>query len=222
MALSFPLAKDEFVGTFKLLGSTFELGRQRVVSNLTGGEIRTAEVAPALWEGQMVIASLPHAAGADLAGLLAALEVPGRSFQIYRRSTLSGPVYDPRGALLSGYTPVIEEFHATDAERLRLSGFPPGYQLAAGDMLGFDYNPGGGTRRALHQVVQGRNADGTGEMQSFITVAPAIRTGAILGTEVDLIRPHCNAVLVPGSVNTGRIAPAVRTGMSFSWRQSLR
>ena len=220
MALTFPMPKEDFMDLLRVQDVRFFPGGARQVNGTAGGEILTAEVAPTLWVGAVSIAPMRARDAARVQALLATLEVPGRSFEVYKKNQI-GPASDPLGAALAGYSPVIEQLQG-DNQRLRLSGLPPGYTISAGDFLAFDYDPGTGTRRALHQVTEGRTADGSGEQTLHMSVVPHIRAGASASAAVELVRPHCLAVLVPGSVGYGNTRNGKTGGMSFEFRQTLR
>ena len=220
MAISFPLSKDDFLTLLRVQEVQFQLGGQRQITGLAGGEILAAEVAPPLWEGMVSLPTMRARDAAGIQALLAAREVPGRKVEVFTPNPI-GPAAAPLGAALAGFSPGIEALQG-DNQRLRLSGLPADFTLTAGDFLAFDYDPGTGTRRALHQVVEGRSANGTGEQTLHMTVTPALRAGVVAGAAVALVRPLCLAVLVPGSVSYGTTVNGKTGGMSFQFRQSLR
>ncbi|WP_439137548.1 hypothetical protein [Roseicyclus sp.] len=221
MALTFPLSGSDFLDMLPVQDVQFQLARKAQVTGLRGGEMLSAEIAPALWEGRVSLAPMRARTAAEAQALIAALEVPGRKFHAFKKNQI-GPAVDPLGTAIASASPVIAELHGTDPARLRLSGLPADFTITPGDFLAFDYNPGSGARRALHQVAQGRTADASGETTQFITVVPQIRTGALMGAAVSMSRAHCVAVMLPGSVSYGSTRNNVTSGLSFAWRQSLR
>ncbi|WP_291732344.1 hypothetical protein [Leisingera sp. F5] len=221
MAMVFPLPRAEFLNLLRVQEVRFQLDLQRQITGLAGGEILSAEVAPPLWRGAVSLAPMKKRTAAEVQALMAMLEAPGRSFEAYKAQQV-GPAADPQGAALTGFAPQLAEVHSADPARIKLNQLPPSYELSAGDFLAFSYDNGSGARRALHQVVQGRAADATGATASYLTVTPALRAGATAGAAVDLLRPHCLAVLVPGSVSYGITRGNTTSGMGFEFRQTLR
>ncbi len=220
MAYSQPATLADFFNTLPIQEVDFRLGRQRQVNGLAGGEILTADLAPAIWGGSMYLATMPKRRAAEVQAVLADLEAPGRSFEVTKPHQI-GPASDPAGTLLAGASPAVAEVDATNAHRLKLSGLPAGLALVPGDFLSFTYDQGSGPRRAFHQVVQGQAANAQGSQAFFMRVQPLVRPGTIT-TGVSLIRPPMLAVLVPGSVNYGTTFGNTTSGMSFAFRQTLR
>lgn len=221
MSFSNPATKSEFFDTLPIQDVQLALRRQVQINNLGGGEILQAELAPAIWGGSVALAAMPKRQAAAIQAQLAALEAPGRVFQAYKAHQI-GPAEDRLAATLGAASPAISELDSAAADGLKLDGLPAGYEISAGDFLAFDYDQGTGPRRALHQVVVGAVADGTGALPDFLRLAPAVRPGALVGTAVELVKPHFLAVLVPGSVSYGITVGNVTSGMRFDFRQTLR
>ncbi|MBY6138523.1 hypothetical protein KUV26_03665 [Leisingera daeponensis] len=224
MALVYPLALSGFMDLLRVQEVRLDLDRPLQMNSLHGGELLTAEVAPPYWRGSIALAPMASRAADEVLTLLAALSVPGRAFEVCHPHRI-GPAGDPLGAALSGFAPVIEAV-PSNAFSLRLGGLPQGYALSPGDMISFDYDPGTGTRRALHRVVEDRAATTLSAFSGYRTgefeVVPYVRPGAAAGAAVRLVRPACLGVLVPGSVSSGSTRGSVTSGVAFSWRQKLR
>jgi hypothetical protein len=96
---------------------------------------------------------------------------------------------------------------------MSLADLPVGFQLTAGDYLGFSY--GARPSRALHMVMAAPPAaDALGDTASF-EVFPAIRPGALVGAAVTLKKPTCEMILEPGQApptTQGMVASAVSFG----------
>jgi len=191
-------------------------GRQ--INNLAGGEILAAEVSPALWEGSVTLAPMRAREAEGLVVLLALLEVPGRSFEV-RRANQIGPAGDPLGTTLGASSVTISGFDL-EASTLDLAGLPAGYQLAPGDQLSFGYDASP-VRQALHLVAAPGTANGSGALSGLV-VAPHLRAGLAVAAPVQLVRPFCRAVLVPGSVNYGVTRNGITSAVQFGFRQSVR
>ena len=98
-------------------------------------------------------------------------------------------------------TPTLASLPTGNGE-IVLAGLPAAHELTAGDLLSFKYGTAP-VRYALHRVAVGGVADATGTTPALV-VTPQIRPGAAIGVPVTLGRPHCKAILVPGSVSPGR------------------
>lgn len=224
MALTYPLALAGFMDLMRPQEAILELDRPLQLNSTRGGELLSAELAPPYWRGSVSLPPMPSRAADQLAARLAALSVPGRAFEVCHPHRI-GPAGDPLGTALAGFAPVIEALPA-DPSSLRLGGLPSGYALAPGDLLAFSYDPGSGSRRALHRVVEAATASTASAFTAFKTgkfqVEPYLRPGAAAGAAVSLIRPACLGVLVPGSVSSGITRGSTTSGVAFSWRQKLR
>lgn len=218
MALSFPLARADFLDLLPVQDLRLAPIAQTVATGLAGGDILTAEVAPALWQGSVDLAPMPARQAEAVAVLLNCLEVPGRAFFVYRKTQI-GPAADPLGAVL-GAASVLVDAVDFDAAEITLSGLPAGYQITAGDHLAFEYG-GAPVRYGLHRAAEAATADAGGVAGPF-ALAPYIRAGLVVGAAVALVRPSCKAVLVPGSVDYGTTRNGKTGGMGFAFRQTLR
>lgn len=208
MAMTFPLSRAAFFDLLPIQDMGFPTpAPQRQISGLAGGDILSAEIAPARWEGAVSLAPMKSRVADRLSLLLAALENPGATFEGYKGNQI-GPAGDPRGLALAGASVTVGGFN-TAASTLTLAGLPPGLSLSVGDMVSFSYEG----RRALHRFSE----DGTGALE----VRPHLRPGLTAGVEAELIRPYCVAVLVPGTVSHGVTRGGVTSGMSFEFRQTL-
>lgn len=228
MSIQMPWNAAEFFSTLPITSLSFDLVRQSQINNLGGGEVMLAELAPAYWRGSVDLAPMRRGLAAEISAKLTRLEAPDGVFEAYKAHQI-GPAADPLGAGLASAAPVLEEIDPADRHQIKLRGLPSGYVLSAGDFLAFDYDPGTGARRALHRVVAGAahgvlsaTPGGAYTSAGFLCLAPEVRPGAALGTAVQLVKPHCLSVLVPGSVSYGITRGAITSGISFEFRQKLR
>lgn len=218
MAYSFPLSLSDFLLRLPVQGVRFHCPAQKSATGLGGGEILTAEVAPALWQGSVQLAPMRPRVAAEFEALIEALDVPGRSFYVCKANQI-GPANDPLGAAVSGLS--VQMFSVDVAtNQIRLRNLPPGFTLSQGDLFSFDYGSGP-VRRALHRMGETVTANSVGDTPSFSPV-PALRPGIANDKPVTLIRPACKAVLVPGSVDLGGTSGNMTTGVAFGFRQTLR
>lgn len=217
MTLSFPLNRPGFMNKLKFVSARFEAPTQRQATGLGGGEVLSAEIAPALWQGQFTLASMSIVEAAEIRALLSMLEVPGRAFFAYHPDR-AGPALDSDGSIVSGHSPVISDWDANDST-INLSGLPDGYVISPGDMVSWEYGTSP-VRYALHRFVEGAtvSAGVTGDLQVY----PHIRGTISADEPVHLRKPFCKAIIVPGSTDFGVTQGRRVTGVSFSFRQSLR
>ena len=219
MALTFPLTRAAFLQALCVQGVAFDAPRQDRVTGLQGGEVLKAQAAPQLWQGSFTLAPMRARDAAEVQAVLEALEAPGRAFYCFKPNQI-GPASDPLGAALSGSTVTIKSVNQS-ASTLQLQGLPAGYVIRAGDLLSFAYE-NGRTIQALHRVRTGGTANGSGDTPD-LELGPHIRAGSsFTGAAVQLVRPYCKAVLLPGSVEYGSTRNGLTAGIAFSWRQSLR
>lgn len=149
--------------------------------------------------------------------LLALMDQPGASFLCHDPRYI-GPASDPTGSVLGSRTVTIHMV-AINMRELRITGLPSGYVLSPGDMLAFQYGSGP-VRHALHRIVVGGTASGTG-LSPLLEVVPSLRPGAVAPLPVSLVRPACKARLLPDpGYGSGR--QAMSRGASFDFIQTLR
>lgn len=219
MALSFPLSTANFMDLLQVQQMRMDTPEQVEVNQTGGGEILRADLAPMLWKGEVRLGVQTRKEAADADVLLDLLRPAGRSFYAYD-TRRPAPLLDPKGLILGANTPTIHSLVAGGRE-LRLQGLPVGYVLSRGDYLAFDYGTAP-IRRALHRVVDKTvTAAGTGITPVF-EVSPPIRAGASAATWVQLIKPSCKAVIIPGSVDKGTSLRVITRDMTFQFQQTLR
>lgn len=218
MALSYPLSYADFFAKLPVTSVVFRPVDSHQITGLGGGDIHRAELAPTRWHGSCELPTMRSRDAARIETLLMGLTVPGRAFFASKLSQI-GPASDPLGDAISGYSPKIAEVFEAQSQ-LRLNGLPPGYQLSSGDLVSFAYGVGP-QRYALHRVIDDVTASGAGVSPAF-GLLPHIRPDAVVGADVQLVRPFCKAVLLPGSVSYGTTRGGKTFGMGFEFRQSFR
>lgn len=218
MVLTYPLSNDDFWSRLPVSRSTFHAPEAIEMSETDGGDLLTASLGTVLWQGEVTIGKITRDEDADALTLLDHVRQAGRPFCVYdlRRPY---PQSDKTGSILDGNTPTLNV--SLDRRTLGLSRLPVGYTIQRGDYLSFGYGSGP-VRRALHKVVEvSATANALGNTDEF-EVVPNVRTGASSGASVELVRPYCTAIIVPGSVNPGTATNALTEGATFQWRQTLR
>lgn len=218
MALTFPLALNDFFQNLNVRQTTPDLSIGTLSSQTAGGAVIIDSVAERLWRFDVQLASVAKSEGQAMRAKLRLLQEPGASFLVYAKES-PHPAADPGGALLAGFAPVLAGIASNNRE-ISLAGLPGGYVISDGDFLGFQYgaNP---TRYAYHQVVVGAVASPGGAV-TLSDVIPHIRPGAVLGAAVSLSKPVFKAVIVPKSVTPGASHSRHVDGVNFSLTQTLR
>jgi hypothetical protein len=217
MALSYPLTFPQFLEALRVEEVTFRLSHPQEHTRLGDGTVISASLGASLWTGTIRLAPANHPRHAEMEALIGLMDQPGATFLCHDPRYL-GPANDPTGAILGSRTVTVHSV-ASNMRELRLTGLPSGYALSAGDMLGFQYgsNP---VRYALHRIVVGGTASSTG-LTPMLELVPNLRSGAVAGLTVSLIRPVCKARLLPEpSYGAGR--QALSRGASFEFIQTLR
>lgn len=213
MALTFPLTRAAFIDKIRCRreAMTLDLPTPREVARTRGGTIHTAEVGDALWQGSFDLVTTERALAQEIRTLLTALEVPGRTFQLFD-VTRPYPLSDPDGSGLSGATTTIT---AHTASTLTIGGLPNGYEITVGDYVSF----ASGGRRYLHRFTEGATVSGgsTGALE----VQPFVRGTVAGGTSCTFERPFCLAMTVPGSVSFGQYRGRMTYDIGFEFQQVL-
>ena len=214
-ALTFPLVPALFLETLEIESVSFFDPEPQEVSRTAGGAVIKASLGATLWQGSVKLWRNGHDAQMQAESKLAVLQRPGASFFIYDTRRI-GPQSDPDGAIYGISTPSILAVDA-DNKRLSVQGLPPNYELQAGDMISFQY--GGTTKYALHRIVQGETADGSGTT-GLMEVTPFIRAGVAASDPVQLVKPYCKAKLAPDPVY-GNADAGLSEGGTFGFIQDL-
>ena len=194
-ALAFPLTLAQGFDVLCPATGEIELVEPVEESRTAGGAILRSSLGEPLWRGRLTMTLRGHRQAMAAEAVAALLRRPGATF-LATDPRYRGPRLDPGGGALGAATPSLHTLDA-DNRRIRVQGLPAGYVLSPGDLIGWTY--GSPARAALHRLVTGATADGSGITPLF-EVAPRIRGGAA-SASVELVRPVCRAVLdewVPG------------------------
>ena len=215
--LSYPLSYAQFLGALRVEEVTFRLSHPQEHTRLGDGTVISASLGASLWTGTIRLAQANHPRHAQMEALIALMDQPGATFLCHDPRYL-GPASDPSGAILGSRTVTIHTV-ASNMRELRITGLPSGYVLTPGDMMAFQYgsNP---IRYALHRIVVGGTVS-SGGLTPMLELVPNLRSGAVAGLTVSLIRPACKARLLPDpSYGSGR--QALSRGASFEFIQTFR
>jgi hypothetical protein len=216
MTISFPFSATAFFGRLKFTEFQISVPPMMETNETEGGEIISVEHGPQLWSGSATCIIQPYADGAKTVALFETLLRSDASFHAYD-SLRQWPQRDAKGLAIANKSPKVSPV-AGNARGLRLSGFPVGYKMTAGDLLSFNYgsNP---TRIGLHRVVSTEYADSSGDITS-LEVHPPVRPGLANNTALRLAPATCKAKLTSYDPPTSTLSR--RAEISFSWRQTLR
>lgn len=218
--LTFPLPLSGFFDLLPASKITLDLPESLDVQRTAGGELLTADLGTALWAGKIDLAPMTHDEVSAVRPLINLLRRGGTSFLV-SDLTRPWPRYDPSGMIIRAWTgsPQIASVGSSGRE-VGLSGLPPHYVLASGDLISWTYGASP-LRYALHEVIATTEADSSGAT-GLIEVNPPIRPGAAAGAAVTLLWPRCKARLVPGQNSTGQTQHTITTDATVSWQQTLR
>ena len=212
-ALTFPLDLATFMDPLQIESATFFDDEPLQQTRNAAGTTLTASLGEPLWKGSIQLVQDRHAAQSAYEAKLSVLRRPGSSFFVYdiRKPY---PIYDPDGSIFAASTPTILAVDA-DNKRMSVQGLPANYELSAGDLISFQY--GTPTKYALHRIVQGETANGSGSTGLF-EVTPFIRPGAATLDSVQVVKPYCKAIVLP-DVSYGSGSDLFSQGGRFSFVQ---
>ena len=213
-ALTYPLPAADFWDKLRINSMRLHAPEPQQVDQTAGGTILKASMGDTLWQGTVSLADdSDFDRGTELEALMSLVSRAGASFLMYDTRKCY-PKADPGGSIISGSSPTIDTIDS-DNRRLSLTGLPGGYIISAGDMIGFQYS---GTY-ALHRVVVGGLADGSGNM-GLIEVTPFISANASAGAAVSLVKPLMKAVM-RADPDYGAARPGRIMGPGFGFVQTL-
>lgn len=193
------------------------------VTPLRSGKLISLDLGPTLWRGRWQSTQMDEeAAGIARAWydtLLSSEAFYGydkiREYPLAYPSGFGGLVV---GTVAFNGTCILSDV-ATNTIEIDLSDLPVGFVLSHGDYLAFDY---GTDSRALHRVVAGGTADGSGDLS--IEVRPPIRTGwqatPPAETTVLFYRAAARMIIVPKSYSESTVPPGW-VSISFEAVQTL-
>lgn len=210
MAISFPLTT--LFDVAQIADQSFQLTSRQEIGRTAVGVTIAKDFGSALWLASYTTGQMYNDDALTLEAKLNALDGSIQLFEafdlrrLYPKSVPSGSFTD------SGQ---LNSVNANN-KALSLKSLPAGFVLTPGDYLAFDY----GSSRALHQIVEGVTANGSGLTTEF-EVRPHIRSGYTLNSAVTLKNPRGQFVLLPGSVSS-KSSGALHTIVSFQAVQFLQ
>lgn len=175
-AIAFP---RDIPAELKLVGLSFPPSPMIEITPLRSGALIAKDLGPTLWKPSFRSTEMEAADAGVIRAWCASLlsTEPFYGYDKLREYPLAYPL--PTG--FTGLTVAGDAFSgkcalasvATNKVELGLSALPVGFILSPGDYIAFDYGSSNG--RALHMVIVGGTADGSGALS--IEVRPPLRVG---------------------------------------------
>jgi len=215
MALTFPLSRSVFADGLPIESIQFRLQNRVETSGIGTGNTLVAETGPAFWAAEIVLRAVYNKDSRAIQALIDSLD--GGMSDFY----LSDPIFafprrDPTGSIL-GSTTVTNIAVGSNGKQMKFNG-PAGYIYSVGDMFSFDYGAGG-AYRALHRIVEGDTANGSGDT-GWIEFRPRLDDPDLpSGKVMDFKHPTARMKFVPGSVEYGTAKDIFTSGIAFSCEQ---
>jgi hypothetical protein len=213
--LTFPLSLDEFANGLQIESIVFGLRHRVEVSGVGTGAMIAAQNGPDFWAADIKIRPIYHKDARYLQALINSLDGGINDFLLYD-PVCAFPACDPDGSILGSSTITNTVVNANGVQ-MNLTGFPVGYKLTPGDMFGFNYGPGG-SYRALHQIVVGDTANGSGTVG--IEFRPRLDDHDLAtGKTMDFKKACGRFKIINDSIEYGTRQDIFTSGISFSAEQ---
>lgn len=197
------------VDTFWLPDGDVRFARTR------GGVPVRSQTGARLWTGGMTLAPHYPDQQREVVSLVHALQEVDAFFNVHDPMR-AWPLMDPGCVELGSAAPAIGSI-AADRKSIGISGLPSGYRLRPGDRFSFSYSSAP-TRLAYHEIRTTHFAS-AGGVVGGVEVTPSIRPGGVSGLAIELLRPACRAMVIPGSVRPPSRGRGIEQGASFDWVQ---
>jgi len=214
-SLTFPLGLSDFANGLQLESLKFYPVDPVEISGQGTGQMIASNPRPSYWAADIVIRPLYSGAARALQALIHSLDGGLNDFYLYDPVS-AFPIADPGGSILGGAA-VTNSLVAGNGKQMKFSGLPAHYVLSPGDRFSFDY--GSGIYRALHEIVAGDTADGSGNTD-FIEFRPRLDDPSVAtGKPMNFRKASCRMKIVQESINYGERKDVFTSGMAFSCEQ---
>ena len=215
MALTFPLSLTDFANGLQIESINFRL-RHRVESSGVGtGMMIVAQNGPDFWAADVKLRPLYHRDSRAVQALIDSLDGGINDFYLYD-PVCAYPLKDPGGVII-GASAITNTSVNSDGIHMGMTGFPVGYVVSPGDMFDFDYGPGN-AYRALHRVVAGDTANGSGNVS--LEFRPRLDDVTIAtGKSMDFTRANARMKIINESIEDGTRQDIFTSGISFTAEQ---
>ena len=207
MALIYPLSLESFYDQLPLVNKVHGLTEARELNETSDGQIRSVDYGARLWFGRLTLAIKPHQDAEFFLSVVRTLFSARGSFFI--------SVAHMNGINIG--TGVLNAVR--NGREMRVSGLPANTTYRRGSYLSFKHgsNP---VHYAMHQLVEGTITDVNG-LTGWFEVNPPLEPGYVINTTaVEMAKPYCKAVAVPGTLEEPTHRSVVTENPSFEWRQS--
>ncbi|MBD3785631.1 MAG: hypothetical protein IE922_01495 [Sphingomonadales bacterium] len=170
---------------------TFSILRQDELSGSGDGQIWQAQMAPPIWQAEIVLTNVRDDCARAIRAAVNGLNGSAGDFLLEDRACRY-PLNDPLGAVVAGASPVVAAIGA-NRQSLGVTGLPANYKLAAGDKLTVVF----GSAVYLGEVSANVTASGAGA--ATVPVFPPVPYSAAASSQpVVLVRPYMKARLATG------------------------
>ncbi len=213
MAISFPIATANLVGTLHIAEQKAFPSVPKTTSQTEGGETLIASRGDPLWYGEISLEIKDHYAQAQVEAIIDVANRPGASF-LFHDARFNGPAADIGGATLGVSTPSISAVASNNLE-IDLTDLPAGYVLTRGDLIGWSVSG----VYYYHRIVTGGTADGSGDLAD-VELSSHVDIGVThTGANVDLVQPVFKAKLL--DVQYGAASGLLTAGAKLTFQQTF-
>lgn len=219
MAIVFPLPPEVFWRNLKIAQLDFSLGEAVSLAETGGGEILSARRGARLWSCVVRVTSAKANNQDQIVAFVDVIRQSGASVMVYDPKR-AFPQADPGGVLQVGQSCFVLSI-AANRRDVTLAGLPAGYTLTTGDLMSITYGADP-DRHYLGRILVGGNFVAGDPNLLTVELVPPLPPGVSSNDSVQLVRPACKAVYVPGSYQGPTRVPGFDTGFSFNLRQTLR
>lgn len=182
----------------------FDVQHQQVRAPTRGGLVQVAAVGVDLWVASYETAPMREVEAEAWRAWLHSLRGGALFFKMcnpVRRYALAyptgyGALTRAGGGSFSAGTATLSAI-ATTRDTITLTTLPASFVLTVGDLVSIPFGSAG---RALHRVVEGATANGSG--QATVTIEATIPLAVSTGVTVDLLKPWCNGVVDAKSIKS--------------------
>lgn len=203
MAITFPY---DLLAEFPGWSTEFDLFYRQEQSRSAGGRTYVKDFGSPLWRATYQSRTLRINELDEWRARLNVLDNGLNTF-LGRPTSRCYPIKDPRGEKLGPTPSITVGAILTSRKELTIAGLPNGYVLTPGDQIKIG-------ARNLHRVVNA-TPSGAGGATSSLEVRPHLWPETMAGDPVQLIKPDCRMVIMPGSVNTLADLSTGRGAISF-------
>lgn len=216
MSLANPLGKSAFADLLRVASTRFTLGFNQERSLSGGGDVLYADLAPALWQADIVTVAMEHSEAKGLIALINSRHGGVGTFLLYDHS-LPYPSSDDDGAIWTGASPTALVGVVTDRYHLAFTGFPNSYVIPLGTYFEITY---GSTRKYLGQFCEPKTSHASTGAVTAVEVTPELPASVATGAAVTLMKPSGKFKIMPGTAFAQSIS-TVHSTVAFSAEQTL-